>query len=236
MKKLLYIFLFAMLIGLVFILETPEEPVKPEQITITREASILLGDATSTNGAQNATASTGACQDNSNWTIASATNLQTNDTNYAAITDNRFDNTDSSDQLNALDFGFTGISGTIDGMEVVIYGFSPSGNAATFLTVRLTTDSGPTVEGTNQAAGAISTSDDNVTDTFGSSSDDWGDVITAEEAETVGFGVVICLQSVADDATVNMDLVTMAITFTPDAAAAAEPVFQSIFNDDSSIF
>jgi len=186
-------------------------------------------DTSATNGAQNATNNTICGNDNWTWNIGAATDLQSNDTSYVTQNVNRWDSGDVSDQLDALDFGFTGLSGTIDGIEVTVYGWETvSGVAPTFTTVQLTTDSGATLEGTNQAAGALSTSDDDVADVFGGAADNWGGVITPTEAMTTAFGVSMCWTAQANDSEANIDYVTMTITYTP--AAAGEPVTaQSVY-------
>ena len=171
-------------------------------------------DTSSTLDSDNATAGATCGNDNWAWVITS-TDLQTNDTAYVQQTTNRFDSTDVSDQLNALDYQFTGLSGTIDGIQFDMYGWSPNGGTVDFTTVQVTTDSGTTLEGTNQFAGALSTSDDDSYDTFGGSTDNWGGVITPTEAMTAAFGVGVCWTAGTNNAEVNVDHARMIITYTP---------------------
>lgn len=207
---------------------------KPEQVSQTFRAQIVSAAEEGANGAQNAQGNTNCGNDNWTWSIGSATVLQTNDTSYAQQTTNRWDDTDVGDQLDALDFGFSIPTGSsIEGITVVIYGWSPTANTIDFTTVQLTTDSGSTLIGTNQASGAgatLSTSDDNSTDTFGAADDNWGDVVTVAQINSSSFGVSTCWTMNGNDGTANIDLVEMTITYTPSAGFDTNPFFMpSIF-------
>lgn len=177
---------------------------------------LVFGDTTSALNAGTDAGNTVCGNDNWTWNnTGTPGGTNANDTTYVTQNTNRWDNTDVSDQLDALNFGFTGLSGTIDGIEVEVYGWDTVAGPANFTTVQLTTDSGATLEGTNQAAGALSSTDDDVYDTFGGAADNWGGVITAAEAMTTGFGVSICWTAGANDTEVNIDHIRMTITYTP---------------------
>jgi len=171
------------------------------------------------NGAADASGNNVCGNDNWTWSIGAATNLQSNDTSYASVDVNRWDQNDVSDQLDSLDFGFTGLSGTIAGIQVDVYGWVTTGGPANFTTVQLTTDAGSTLIGTNQAAGALSSTDDDVYDTFGGAADDWSAGLTTTDINSnASFGVSICWTAGGDNTEVNIDHVQITVT-----TAAASP-------------
>lgn len=142
----------------------------------TRTARLVLAD-TGGPGTPGTVAgvATGLCTDNMVWTIVAGA-LTSNDTAYVDITGNSWDAANVTDELRMSNFGFSlvGAVTSIDGFQVEILGWTPTGApAATYQTVSLFTAPASN-RGENKATGNFPTADPGSTyQTFGATNDDW---------------------------------------------------------------
>jgi len=165
----------------------------------------------------------GVCNDNGQWSgTGSPGGTFSNNTNYVATTDDKFDSGNSTDELRISDYRFvlTNVS-TIDGITVEIIVFTDAGGA-TYKDVVLFTAPGSR-RGDDKSTGAtVDTVDPGTTYTsFGGATDDWfpGDTWTEAEIEATGFGVVLCFESTAANTVLNLDHVRITIDYTQTAEA-----------------
>ena len=143
-------------------------------------------------------------------------NTETSDDAYAIYgSGNFFDASEVSEEFQLSNFGISIPNGsTINGVTV---GIERKGTSADVQdrNVNLTKTAGVQIGANKAVAADWGTTD--ATATYGSGSDLWGTTWSEAEIEATGFGLVICVQTLAGDtnAIASIDLITITVTYTP---------------------
>lgn len=156
--------------------------------------------------------------DHSDEAWSNPTNIYSDDGNTASITGPQFDNGDQTELLVASGFDFSEIpdGATIDGVECKVNTWYANNGASVDLLQLLNTSKTPV--GTNQCSTPVAlTLDDTTIITKGSSSDLWGNELTAAWVKNSNFGVAIGMIATANNADVFVDYVTLSVTYTTTA-------------------
>lgn len=169
------------------------------------------------------TASNLSCSANA-WSAEGATlqaDLATLDNSEAFITAATFDSPDISEKLSLSNFGFDiPEDATIDGITLDVYRRSDGGTdgVGTSSQISLSTTAGTPASRNKASLDSPTNWPTSVTQqTYGGASDLWAATSTFSD-ETIngtGFGVVICAQANATNADIWIDLVQVAVGYTP---------------------
>ncbi len=161
-----------------------------------------------------ATTNASAPYDDDDW--VNIANIKVDDTSYATITSNTYDNNDYSYLAKATNFGFTIPStATIVGLTVETLGATTAGStAANWVMMQLLNASGA-AEGDNNAAdgGALNLSSDAV-DTFGGAADKWGVALTPAMVNDSDFGVQFAIQAKYANTDIRVEYLKMTVYYT----------------------
>jgi hypothetical protein len=121
--------------------------------------------------------------------------------------------TDTSNYLKATNFGFAIPDATIDGIVIV---FNRHGLEGTDSEVKII--KGGTISSTNRSVGAAWADDVFQDDSFGSSSDLWGETWTADDINASTFGAALSA-NITQFRTLNVDFVEATVHYTEGGVA-----------------
>lgn len=156
---------------------------------------------------------TTTCSDNMAFGAAVGTELQADDSTVFTYTGNNWDAGEVSDGVYASNFGFS-TSGTIDGIQVEILGWTPAGSGS-YSDVVLFTSVDNRV-GDDKGTGSMQTTEGSY-DSFGGAADDWNASLTSAQVNASTFGVEICATAGAANSHLTWDHVRVTVTYTPAA-------------------
>jgi len=150
------------------------------------------------------------------WTTP--TNIYADDGATANVTEATFDSPDQTYVLKATGFDFSAIpdGSTINGVIVRVNAWYRSGQGSGSMDLLQLLDTSKAKVGTNQCATPVAlTTTDTTVITKGSSTDLWGNALTAAWVKNANFGVAIGILATAANADVDVDYVTIEIYYTP---------------------
>ncbi len=149
-------------------------------------------------------------------------NVVADDGTTASVTAATFDSGDQTTVLKATGFDFSSIpdGSTINGVIVRVNAWYRSGQGAGSLDLCQLLDASGAKVGTNQCATPVALTTTNTTIiTKGSTSDLWGNALTAAWVKDPDFGVALGCLSTAANSDVDIDYVTIEIEYTPPLTA-----------------
>ncbi|MEK7499206.1 MAG: chitobiase/beta-hexosaminidase C-terminal domain-containing protein, partial [Patescibacteria group bacterium] len=164
------------------------------------------------------------------------TNTTMDDAAYAIYgTGNFFDASEVSEEFQLSNFGIAIPDGsTINGITVDV---NRKGTSADIQdrNINLTKTAGVQL-GTNKAVAADWGTTDG-TATYGSGSDVWGTTWSEAEVEASGFGLVVCVQTLAGDANgiASIDYINITVTYTPPVDTPVYDNGTATYNNDVSV-
>lgn len=156
--------------------------------------------------------------DDNTW--SNPTNVYSDDGNNASVTAASFDFTDVTYVLKAYNFNFSAIpdGSTINGVTCRFNAWYANGSGSVNLCQLL--DTSLAKVGTNQCETPVALTTNNATViTKGSSSDLWGNELTAAWVKNSNFGVALGCVATANDCDVFIDYVTLEIEYTAGGAS-----------------
>ncbi len=159
------------------------------------------------------------------WTTP--TNIYSDNTATAHVTAASYDANDQTYVLKATGFDFSSIpdNSTIDGVTIRMNSWYRSGQGSGSVDLCQLLDTSKAKVGTNNCATPVAlTTTDSTVITKGSSSDTWGNSLTTAWVKNANFGVAIGILATANNADVDVDYVTIEITYTPPPAVSAPTV------------
>ena len=162
-----------------------------------------------------ATANEAPWSDN-NWT--SASNVTADDTSYASITAATYDTNDQSRVLKASNFDFSaiGATDTIDGIIVTTRSWYANGSVSIDLVQLLNTSLAKV--GTNKASTPVALTTSQADQSWGGSTDKWGNSLTASWVKNANFGVAYGTLATGTNADSFCDYITVEVFYTPDTS------------------
>lgn len=173
-------------------------------------------------------------QDNSNDWKNGMDILTQNDID-ADITNNNYDNGESSERLDASNFGFAIPDGsTVSGVLVEADKYSDNGSAVDF---RIQLLKAGVLVGSNKADTVTPwpVSDTDTYSAYGGSSDLWGAVWSENDIENSGFGVAVCSRATSNNTDVHIDHIRITVYYAlPDITAPAAVTDLSLSNPSGS--
>ena len=148
------------------------------------------------------------------WGTATAANLNSDNTGYATITGNTWDNNQPTYRISLSNFGIAITNGdSVDGIVVDMLGWNVAAGGAVDQLVQLTKVAGTEV-GSNYAKTTTNwpTADPGTTyRNYGGSTDLWGTTWSEANVESTGFGLSVCLLAKAANQTFNMDHIRITV-------------------------
>lgn len=142
-------------------------------------------------------------------------NITADDTSYASVTAATFDSPDETYVLKAYNFDFSSIpdGSTINGVTMRMRAWYANGTGNIVLAQLL--DTSRARVGTNQYSTFVNLTTSEADYTKGSSSDNWGNALTAAWVKDPDFGVGIAMGATGSNTDVFVDWVTLEIDYTP---------------------
>lgn len=148
------------------------------------------------------------------WTTP--TNIYSDNAETANVTASTYDNGDQTYVLKATGFDFSEIpdDATILGVECKVNAWYRSGTGAASMDLLQLLDASRAKVGTNQCSSAVALTTTNTTIiTKGGAADLWGNELTPAWVKDADFGVAIGILATANNSDVDVDYVTLEITY-----------------------
>ncbi len=163
------------------------------------------------------------------WTTPA--NIYSDNAATANVTASSFDNGDQTYVLKATGFDFSGIpdGSSIDGVIARVNTWYRSGQGSGSLDLCQLLNTSKAKVGTNQCSAPVALTTTNTTViTKGSSSDLWGNELTAAWVKNSSFGVALGIKATAANADVDIDYVTLEVYYTE-----PPPVYEAGYSGQS---